>query len=200
MLNNKGKINILVIIIIVLLWALSAGGLYIYFTYIKPPATPEKSGLQPVTVAPPSQPPIVNPPNPAVSPSVGTRDASKSGSTFGGDSDSYSGGKDYVKDFALFALGKEPLTVNLSGQDQHFLIIAVVFEYRLTDKELPAELSAKTPVFKDRLLQYFSKLTIDDVKEMNNRDIFKGDIMKIINNSLIKGRITDVIFDQFMFQ
>jgi flagellar basal body-associated protein FliL len=210
MLNNHGKINIVVILLIVVVQILICGGLYVYLVYMKNPAAEQPLALLPAgelppptdvkptrPTTPPTQPPAQQPqsnlPNQPSTRPTGTG----SGNSFIDDSNRDYGGKDYVKDFALYALGD--VTVNPKGSTG-FLMVTISFEYRLTDVNLPAELKNKTAVFKDRLTSYFGNLTIDDLKEIDNRSIFKDDIMRLINGLLIQGRITSVIFDQFLIQ
>ena len=190
MFNNNGKINILVVIIIVLVQVIILGGGYFFFirdTSEEPPQrlqTLERTEVQP-------------PPRPRVEPNLDR--ASNNSSQGFSDSGIYDGGgKDYIKEYALFNLGD--LTIVLSGPETTYFVVGITFEYRQSDKKLPDEMRNKTPIFKDRLIGYFSRLTIDDIKVYENRDIFKEDILRIVNGQLLEGRITNVLFEQFVFQ
>ncbi|MCL1826782.1 MAG: flagellar basal body-associated FliL family protein [Candidatus Cloacimonetes bacterium] len=192
MLNNSGKINILIIIIIVLVNMIILGVAYFFLIYQSEPngdASPELTTLEKTEVAPHRQ---------KVDPTPSSLNTERSSSGFGDHSAYNTGGKDYLKDFALFNI--DPLTINLAGEEPKYLVVSIAFEYRLSDKKLPDELRNKIPLLKDKLISYFSKLRIEDVRNHDNREIFKDDIISIINQLLLEGRITNVLFDQFVFQ
>ena len=179
--NNFGKINALVIIIIVLVQLLISVCIYFFLLRSSGEEQPQRlSTLQQTEVY---QPPRNEEPR-----------HSENRSFSGGSS---YGAKDYTRDFAIFNLGQS--IVNPSGVDRLF-ITTVLFEYRQTDRRLPAELQNKAPMMKDRVAGYFSRLSLEDLRDVENRDIFRDDIMRIINNLLVDGRITDVFFEEFIIQ
>ena len=177
--NNSGKINIMVVIIILMANIIIIG--LVYFLLFANKQPPQQAPMQrlPQAEAPRRQ-----------------EESRSSGRSF---SDSgFSGAKDYTRDFALFSVGD--IIVNTSGTNSSFFITSVLVEYRQADRRLPPELTNKAPMFRDRMTGYFSRLTADELRDMDNRDIFRDDIMRLINNMLIEGRITDVIFEQFVIQ
>ncbi|MCL2062797.1 MAG: flagellar basal body-associated FliL family protein [Candidatus Cloacimonetes bacterium] len=180
--NNIGRINILVIIIIILVQLIIAGGIYFYFWMNNDgEESPQRmQGLQQTDV--PTQR------------REESRNSDRGSFTEGG----FTGAKDYTRDFAIFNVGD--IIVNPLGSESRFLVLIVLFEYRLADRRLPAELQNKAPMFRDRITQYFSRITIEDLRDVENRDIFRDDIIRVINNLLVEGRITDVFFEQFVLQ
>ena len=188
--DNIGKINILVVVIIVLVQVIILGGGYFFFIRDTSQEAPQK--LQTL-----ERTEVQTAPRPRVEPSP---ERVNNGSSQGFiDTGVYdAGGKDYIKEYSLFNLGD--LTIVLSGPETTYLVVGITFEYRQSDKKLPDEMRNKTPIFKDRLIAYFSRLTLDDIKNHENRDIFKEDILRIINSQLLEGRITNVLFEQFVFQ
>ena len=180
--NNIGKINILVIIIIILVQLIIAGGIYFYF-WMNTSEREEESSLQGLTQT------EVPPPRHQEEPRGSDRSFSEL---------NYGGARDYTRDFAIFNVGD--IIVNPRGTDQRFLITTVLFEYRLVDRRLPGELSNKAPMFRDRITTYFSRISLEDLRDLDNRDVFRDDIIRVINNLLVEGRITDVFFEQFVIQ
>ena len=195
MLDNSGKVNIIVVLLIIIIQLLISGG--IYFLFLKDNIqTDDNKGSSALAES------RVEIPQPAQQVRQSERyesssnQSSPSGSFFD-DSQDF-GAKDYERDFALLKL--DDIIINPSGAESRFFVVTITFEYRQSDKKLPAELGSKTALIKDRIISYFSKLTVDEIKDLNNRNAFKMDVMRITNNLLINGRITDVLFDQFIVQ
>ena len=182
--NNFGKINLLVVLVIVLVQLIIAGGIFFYFKYASGSLPQQQRPMQalPSTESQSSR-----------RPQEDTRHEPRSFSDSG-----FSGAKDYTRDFAMFSVGD--IIVNPAGTSTAFFITTVLVEYRQSDKRLPPELTNKAPLFRDRMTGYFSRLTVEELRDMENRDIFRDDIMRIINNLLVEGRITDVFFEQFLIQ
>ena len=178
--DNYGKINPLVIIIIIVFQLILSVGIYFFLIRGGEEQPQRMQTLQQTEVNPPRR----------------GDDSRAGGRSFveGG----HSGARDYTRDFAIFSVGD--LVVNPLGTESRFLIATVLFEYRLTDRRLPPELQNKAPMFRDRITQYFSRLTIEDLRDVENRDVFRDDLMRVINNLLVEGRITDVFFEQFVIQ
>ncbi len=176
--NNKGKINILIIVIIVLVQLII--GVAIYFLFLREKSEPIRlKALETTTLT----------------------DTTSSISKDKDDNDLKSNSfdaKDYIKDYTIFSIGD--LIINPYGSESRFFIISISFEHRQAEKKLPDELKNKTPLIKDRLIGYFSRLAIEDLQKIDNRDIFKDDIMKTVNSMLTEGRITNVFFEQYVIQ
>ena len=197
MYNNHGKVNIIVILLIIIIQLLISGG--VYFLFLKDRAAAgENQGLSAIDAARID----VQPAQPMRTPERPDPRAAQNPPERGSfmDSSQYDVAKDYEKDFALFKL--DDIIINPAGTENQsrFFVVTITFEYRQADRRLPNELTNKTPVLKDRIIEYFSKMTVEEIRKLENRQSFKMDIMRMANNSLLHGRVTDVIFDQFIIQ
>lgn len=177
--NNKGKISILIIVIIVLVQLII--GATIYFLFLREKTEPIK--LKTIESAN-----ITNPKTQINDNSLEHNDSSLTSFD----------AKDYIKDYTIFAIGD--LIVNPFGTESRFFIVSISFEHKQADKKLPDELTNKTPLIKDKLIYYFSRLSVEELQKIDNRDIFKEDIMKTVNSMLTTGRITNVLFEQYVIQ
>jgi flagellar basal body-associated protein FliL len=190
MLNNSGKINILVVIIIILVQCIIAGvAWFLFFREPQPEPQPRLQTLERTEVQQSGRQ--------RVEPTASRLNTDQH-QGFVDHQNFEIGGKDYLRTYALFTLND--ITINLAGPESRFLVVGVTLEYRQADRRLPDELKNKTAIFNDRLINYFSRLTIEVVRNHENRDIFKDDIMSIINGQLLEGRITNVLFEKFVFQ
>ena len=115
------------------------------------------------------------------------------------DTSSDFGAKDYVKEYTIWDLG-DPLTVNPLNAPRSFFVVSISFEIRQADKKLPDELKNKLPLFKDSLQYFFSRLTLEELRDIEMRENYKRDIMRMVNGMLMEGRITNVIFAQWVIQ
>lgn len=94
--------------------------------------------------------------------------------------------------------------VNIAGTDgERFLKAAIIFEY--DDKafpELAAELSRRTPRFKDLLIDHLSKLTLAEVTEPDAKTKIRKDLVRLVNRSLPPktGEVSDVLFTTYIIQ
>jgi len=193
--RDSGKINILVIIIIVLTNVIILGTGY-YFFIIKPSRSEDQLQQQRLNTL--ERVDVQAPQRQRIEPTPNRLNAGNNQQGFVDTQVFDVGGKDYLKNYALYNI--ESLTINLAGKDPTYLVVAVTLEYRQSDKKLPDELKMKTPIFKDKLIGYFSRLSIDVVRDNNYREIFRDDILSIINGQLLEGRVTNVLFEQFVFQ
>ena len=189
--NTDGKINFIIVAVIILVNFLLMGGFYFFF--MMEPA-PEQPAFHPLES---SEPPT--PRNNARTEEARklAKEESEEEST---KDDGYVSGfeaRDFITDYTTWPLGQ--IAVNPSGS-QRFFIATITFEYRLTEIKLPTELKNKLPLFNDALMSYFSKKTEDELRNIDNRDGFKDDIRKMINAMLIEGKITNVLFEQFVLQ
>ncbi len=106
--------------------------------------------------------------------------------------------KDYIKDYTVYSLGD--IVVNIPGDETHYLVVTVAFEYQLKDKKLPDELKNKDVLIKDKLNSYFAAKTLAELQDITKRDKMKEDIMEQVNEMLLEGEITKVLFAQFVIQ
>ena len=170
--NNHGKVNILAIISIVLFTTLLATFAWLFIPRMD---APREKNERPRPLAQQTE--------------VVYDDYDRGGASYGA--------KDYVKDYTLYDL--DNLIVNPVGSDR-YLVLTIQLEHRQADKKLPDELKNKTPLLMDELNLYFSKQTIEDLKDVENRAKFKDDTLRSINRMLLEGRVTDVFFPQFVVQ
>jgi flagellar basal body-associated protein FliL len=188
--NNYGKVNFLVVIIIVLVQFLLFGGLFVWFFVINPDeplgATRTSNNLPAPTEMTPIQQQQQAPPPPRDDP------GSDRGRGLG------FGARDFTRDFALVAIGD--VIVNPAGADNRFFIVSVSLEHRQADRRLPAEIASKTPLIQDTLTSYFSRLTVEEIRNIDYRETYREDIMRLINGLLMEGRVTNVIFSQWIVQ
>jgi len=184
--DNSGKINIIVVFVIFFLM-FASGGAYFWF-FLRDPVE-----------LPPSLTTLSNPVAdvaPTTTPATDNRSTSSTSTSTPTPSGN---AMDFIKDYAIFTLGD--IVVNPKEAEKNtYLITSISFAYRLTDKNMPVELKNKTPIFRDSILSYFSKCSLTDLRDIDKRDTFKEDIMRMVNESLLEGRITNVLFEQFVIQ
>ena len=188
--NNFGKINILVIIIIVLVQALLFGGLFVWFFVFNQDQN-DSPQMRPVTTLERTE----------VAPAEQSRAQNRNerGGDRGGDRGGAVGfgARDFTRDFTLFNL--DDIIVNPAGVDR-FFITSLALEHRQADRNLPNELRNKTPLIKDALIGYFSRLTVEELRDIDKREDYRDDVMRLINGMLIEGRVTNVVFQQWVIQ
>jgi flagellar FliL protein len=106
--------------------------------------------------------------------------------------------KDYIKDYTVYSLGD--IVVNIPGEETHYLVVTIAFEYQLKDKKLPDELKNKDVLIKDKLNSYFAAKNLADLQDITKREKMKEDILEEVNQMLLEGEITKVLFAQFVIQ
>ncbi len=173
--NNSGKINIIIIVIIVVVQILIGAALY-FFVFNK-----QDSVIKPIKAI-------------AKKDSVSTKKDKKAET----DKSTKSEAKDYIKEYTLFSL--EQIAVNPKGSPDKFLVITMALEFKLSDKNLPVELKNKTLLLNDRISYYFALKSYEELIVLENRDKYKKDILNMINGLLTEGKITNVIFAQYVLQ
>jgi len=209
--NNYGKVSIGVVFAIVFVQLAIFGALYWFVLRETPEENPQMSLLPPEGLAPT---PTARPPQqqqqaqqPAQQrqtqpPPLSSRDTrdTREARSFGGSDDFVA--RDYIREFSLFPLGD--VIVNPRGAESRFFITTISLEYRQPtrnmNQNLVQEIQAKVSIIRDRLQRYFSGVSLEDLRDVDNREIFKEETMRIINNLLLEGRITDVIFEQWVVQ
>jgi flagellar basal body-associated protein FliL len=190
--NESGKVNLIVVAIIIVVQLLLAAGVYFLFFSAPSEVQPTMTAIErtDVDVFIPRPTEARNEPT-----SERNRPAGSSMWEVGGGV-----AKDYLKDYTIFQLGDIVVNPTLTTDENRFFVVSVSFEYRRADRKLPDELKQKSPLFRDGVMGYFSRLTVDDLRNFENREIFKEDLMRMMNNLLVEGRITDVFFEQFVLQ
>jgi flagellar FliL protein len=190
--GDSGQVNAIVVVIIIFVQLILAVGVYFF---ILRDNNPEPARLQTIERTDVHIPQRNDPP-----PRQESRQEPRRESNFSDSSSSSGfGARDFVRDFAIFPLGD--VVVNTADSPEpRFFVTSISFEYRQSDKRLPDELKRKTPMFRDSIIQYFSRLTVDELRNIDNRERFREDIMRSINNMLLEGRVTNIFFEQFVIQ
>jgi flagellar basal body-associated protein FliL len=188
--NESGKVNLIIVAIIVVVQLILLGVVYFLFFHAPQNVQPRMAPIERTDVD-------VFVPRPTDSRSEPTQERARTGSNW-----EPGGGvaKDYLKDYTIFQLGDIVVNPTLTTDENRFFVVSVSFEYRRADKKLPDELKQKVPLFRDGVMSYFSRLTVEDLRQFDNREVFKEDLMKMMNSLLVEGRITDVFFEQFVLQ
>jgi flagellar basal body-associated protein FliL len=94
--------------------------------------------------------------------------------------------------------------VNIAGTDgERYLKAAVIFEY--DDKHYPGlgeELQRRMPKFKNILIDFLSKLTLNEITAFDAREKIRKELLKRVNGSLPPniGQIQNVLLTQFIIQ
>jgi len=94
--------------------------------------------------------------------------------------------------------------VNIAGTGgERFLKAAIIFEY--DDKEYPElgeELMRRAPKFKDLLINHLSRLTLEEVTEVDAKEKIRKDLLRLVNATLpIKiGEVREVLFTTYIVQ
>jgi flagellar basal body-associated protein FliL len=188
--NNQGKVDILVILVIILANALL--GFILYFFFIRDAESTSKDDFHPIQTGKMD--------NYAKDDYNDVKKNDRNNDRKSDYADDYDdiGAKDYIKDYNMWELGE--IVVNPYGAENRFFVTSIFIEYRLSDKKLPDELKAKLPLFKGEVVHYFSNLTVEELRNIEKRNNYKRDVMRMINGRLIEGRITDLSFQQWVVQ
>jgi len=95
----------------------------------------------------------------------------------------------------------QTITVNLADtQASHFLRIGVVLQYPQDNAALAAELKDREYVIDDRVISDLRAKTYDDLATDRGEEALKQEIMHTVNDTLQKGKVTAVFFDDFLIQ
>ena len=82
--------------------------------------------------------------------------------------------------------------------DGTIIVVKPWFSYPDGDTTLIEELSDKNRMCKSLILQYFSLHTARELHEMGEKKV-KDDLLRLINEQLVLGKITAVYFDTYIF-
>ncbi|WP_238883229.1 flagellar basal body-associated protein FliL [Clostridium sp. YIM B02551] len=95
-----------------------------------------------------------------------------------------------------FELSKEGQLINL--KDKRYVKVKVTLVYDIKNTKLAEELTTKTPIIKDRIINIFNSKTADEA--LSNKIAIQKELLKPINAELTKGQIIEVVFDDFVVQ
>jgi len=93
----------------------------------------------------------------------------------------------------------DTFTVNLkSDSDRRYLKVTMSLE--LDNKELSAELDAKTPVIRDRIIRILTSKTLEEISSRKGKEKITQQIMETLNSMISDGKIKGVYFTEFVIQ
>lgn len=170
--NQNGKLNIMVIVIIVVLQIVIAAALY-FFVFAK---NDEK--IKPIK-----------------------KEKVEEVKTEEGDGEKESGSKDakdYLTEYAIYTVSD--IVINPKGSPDSYLVVSIALEYQTKSENLGNELKNKDLLIKDKIIGFFSSKSKEELQLVENRDKYKSDLKKTINSLLKEGRVTNVLFSQFVMQ
>lgn len=99
----------------------------------------------------------------------------------------------------LVTLGEE-IVVNIKSEEgfEHYLKIKVTLE---TDGEkTQAEVNKRVPQIRDLIISIVSSKTKEKISEKEGKDLVRSEIINSINQSLSKGKVRRVFFEDFVIQ
>ncbi|MBE6071765.1 MAG: flagellar basal body protein FliL [Clostridium butyricum] len=92
-------------------------------------------------------------------------------------------------------------TVNLNDEGgKKYVKCQVAVGYEKKDKKTPAELTTNAVVVKDAIIFYLRNHDSEFVNDIANEEIMKKELIENINKELVKGKITDIRFSNFIVQ
>ncbi|SFV75777.1 Flagellar biosynthesis protein FliL [hydrothermal vent metagenome] len=93
----------------------------------------------------------------------------------------------------------DTFTVNLkSDAGRRYLKVTIALE--LSGQELSAELDAKTPVLRDRIIRILTSKTLEEVTSKKGKQKLSDQIMEALNAMLTDGEIKGIYFTEFVIQ
>jgi flagellar FliL protein len=93
----------------------------------------------------------------------------------------------------------DTFTINLkSDQGRRYLKVAMSLE--LSDEELSAELSAKDPVIKDRIIRILTSKNLEEISSKKGKQKVSEQIIDTLNTMVTDGSIKGLYFTEFVIQ
>jgi flagellar basal body-associated protein FliL len=105
------------------------------------------------------------------------------------------------KAYAYTALGQIRVEVKPDPRQtdaQAVVVVSPWFLYPSDDSTFYEELSVKNRKLKAIVLDYFSQRTLDELLRKGEIDV-KNDIVSLVNEELIMGKIPELFFDEYIF-
>jgi flagellar FliL protein len=78
------------------------------------------------------------------------------------------------------------------------VVVTPWFSYPTGDKTLFEELSQKDRLIKSIFVNYFSSMTLNEIRAKGEQGV-KNELLKKINGELVMGKIRAVYFDEYIF-
>lgn len=93
----------------------------------------------------------------------------------------------------------EPLIVNPAGSDgERYLKASVTLE--MGDLAVQQEIDKRLPQIKNQINNILSSKTIAQIQTNEDRKNLQREILEKVNGMLIKGRVSNVYFEEFVYQ
>jgi flagellar FliL protein len=93
----------------------------------------------------------------------------------------------------------EPLIVNPANSNgERYLKASVTLE--MLDAEVQRELGKRLPQIKNQINNILSSKTIAQIQTPNDREQLRREILERVNGMLINGRVSNVYFEEFVYQ
>lgn len=93
----------------------------------------------------------------------------------------------------------DPLIVNPADSNgERYLKASVTFE--MLDPEVQRELDRRLPQIKNQINNILSSKTISEIQTNKDRENIRREILERVNGVLIKGRLSNVYFEEFVYQ
>jgi flagellar FliL protein len=93
----------------------------------------------------------------------------------------------------------DTFTINLkSDQGRRYLKVAMSLE--LSDEELSAELSAKGPVIKDRIIRILTSKNLEEISSKKGKQKVSEQIIDTLNTMVTDGSVQGLYFTEFVIQ
>ncbi len=90
------------------------------------------------------------------------------------------------------------LTVNLDGQPERLIKVAITFE--MLDKDGFEEIVRHSPQTRDRVVGILNSKTFNDLESVQGKLFLKDQIIVALNKEMKEGVIKDIYFSEFMVQ
>ncbi len=103
----------------------------------------------------------------------------------------------YLEELSFFKVG--PLIVNPAGSNgERYLKATIAIE--MYDAAIQAELEKRLPQIKNQVNNVLSSKTIEQVQTNEDKEKLRREIQNRINGMLITGRISNVYFEEYVYQ
>ncbi|MCD6291995.1 MAG: flagellar basal body-associated FliL family protein [Deltaproteobacteria bacterium] len=96
----------------------------------------------------------------------------------------------------VFAL--KPFVVNLADKKRRYLKVTMKLE--LSNEELLEEIDKRRAQIRDVVLTLLSSKTASEIGTLEGKFLLRQDIIKRVNVSLVKGKVTKVYWEEFVVQ
>jgi flagellar FliL protein len=92
-----------------------------------------------------------------------------------------------------------PLVINLREENKrHFLKVTIVLE--IGKPEWLEEIKKKTPLLADLAILTLCDKRLEDLDQQNSKENIKRELLGIIDQSLVGGKVKKIYFDEFLYQ